>query len=87
MRRPNPFYVLLVVVGALFAVTAIAYGVMAVVDVRASAQMSPVDSTHPLLAWLRSHGTTALLVELAVLAVLTCAAIGTDSYWEKRLDR
>ena len=84
MKSRNPFYLLLVVVGTLFAVTAFAYGIMALQDVRASAELVSPDARHPLLTWLRHHGATAMLVELSVLAVLTCAAIGTDDYWEKK---
>jgi hypothetical protein len=78
---------MLVVVGLVFAVTAFGYGLMALVDVRASAGLADTDTQHPLLAWMRKRGDMALLVELAVLAVLTFAAIGTDSYWDKHAER
>ena len=37
--------------------------------------------TIPLFVWLQSHGTTAMLIELAILAVLTLGAIATDEWW------
>jgi hypothetical protein len=84
-RSRNPFYTLLVIVGTLFAVTAFAYGIMALVDVRASRQLADPGS-HPLLDWLRQHGDLTMLAELGVLAVLTFAAMGTDGYWDRRPD-
>jgi hypothetical protein len=51
-----------------------------------SLHASPADisrnADHPLWVWLHSHGTTAILVELAALGVLTVAAMGTDRYWD-----
>ena len=75
----NPFYPLLVIVGVVFAVTAVAYGVMAVVELRTHGT-----TEHPLLTWLETYGNMALIAQLALLASLTCAAIGTDGYWERK---
>lgn len=87
-RKPrNPFYPLLVIVGTLFAVTAVAYGLMAVSELRASAGLSNGSTAHPLWEWLRLHGDVTMLIELAALAALTFAAIGTDSYWDKQSER
>ena len=41
---------------------------------------------HPLMVWMRRHGDAALLSELGLLAVCTFAAIGTDSYWQRRAE-
>ena len=41
---------------------------------------------HPLMVWMRHHGDAAILSELGLLAVFTVAAIGTDSYWQRRAD-
>ena len=84
VKSRNPFYILLVIVGTVFAVTAFGYGIMALVDVRTSAGTPPEIAAHPLLEWLRVHGDRTLLAELAVLGVLTFAAIGTDGYWDRR---
>ena len=81
----NPFYLLLIPVGAALVVTACAYGIMAFQAVSmASARPagSASDATHPLIHWLRSHGDAAMLWELGALAVLTLAAIATDRFWD-----
>ena len=77
----NPFYFLLIPLGAVFCVTAFAYGFMAFQAVNASGSAADQHTAHPLFVWLNAHGSTALLVELALLAVLTIGAIGTDGWW------
>ncbi|HMP07611.1 MAG TPA: hypothetical protein PJ982_14775, partial [Lacipirellulaceae bacterium] len=44
-------------------------------------------AAHPLLAWMQRHGNDALLGELALLGVLTVAAIAADPWWERRSER
>jgi hypothetical protein len=86
-KSANPFYVLLVIVGISFALTATAYGVMAFREARpatAGVHVSASVSEHPLLAWMSRHGETALMTELALLAACTFGAIGTDDYWQRR---
>lgn len=81
-KKPvNPFYVLLVIVGVIFGLTACAYGVMTVKMSTAAGIAQSAGS--PVVQFLSDHGLTLLLVEIAVLAVTTFAAIGTDSYWTK----
>ncbi len=83
----NPFYGLLLAAGTVFALTAVCYGMMAFHDARpAIAPEAPVDvqADHPLHAWMRERGETALLVELGFLAAFTFGAIGTDDYWQRR---
>lgn len=79
----NPFYTLLIPTGLAFVVTSFAYGFMAFLEVNATQLEATRQGNHPLFAWLKVHGTTAVLVELAVLAVLTCGAIATDSWWNE----
>jgi hypothetical protein len=79
----NPFYALLVVAGIAFVVTACAYGVMAFRAVSPHAPAAGADH-HPLLKFLDSHGAQLLIAEIAILAVATFAAIGTDDYWTRR---
>jgi len=67
--------------GAVFCVTAFAYGFMAFQAVNAVGGSADRHVTHPLFTWLSNYGTTAILGELAVLAVLTVGAIGTDRWW------
>ena len=80
----NPFYGLLVVVGTMFAITSCWYGVMMVQlldPARAmAAQLEPSSS----VTFFNRYGLTILVAELAVLAVATVGAIGTDDYWQRR---
>ncbi|MCA9248325.1 MAG: hypothetical protein KDA42_14460 [Planctomycetales bacterium] len=80
----NPFYVLLVMAGLLFFITACAYGVMTLIAVNPGANVS---RGHPLLVLMRRHGDMLLLIELAALAACTMGAIGTDEYWTRRQSR
>jgi hypothetical protein len=91
MRRSNkfanPFYALLLTAGIAFSLTATAYGVMAFREARpapltTSSVVNAVE--HPLMAWMSEHGETALMIELAALAVFTFGAIATDDYWQRR---
>ena len=79
----NPFYVLLLISGVVFAITTCAYGVMMLQMGRAQ----PLQEDSPgaaLMQFLDCHGMTVLGIELAVLAVTTFAAIGFDDYFTKR---
>lgn len=82
----NPFYVLLAPVGALFFVTALGYGVLAfeaVHPVGLTDWSGRSDAAHPLIAWLANSGEDALLVELALLGVLTVGSIAYESVRER----
>jgi len=84
----NPFYALLIPAGLAFCLTGFAYGMMAFQEVNAGRAAIEQTADHPLFLWLQAHGSTAILIELAILAVLTVGAIGTDSWWtrEERRD-
>jgi hypothetical protein len=82
-KQLNPFYVLLIPAGLVFAVTAFAYGFMAFQAVNAVRAEAGRHAGHPLFQWLRAHGDATLLIELAVLAVLTVGAIATDRWWDR----
>ncbi len=77
----NPFYTLLIPAGLAFCITGFAYGLMAFQEVNAGRAAIEQTTGHPLFQWLQSHGTTAILIELTILAVLTFGAIATDSWW------
>jgi hypothetical protein len=83
-KRRNPFYILLVPVGVAFVVTAFAYGFMAFQAVNATRAEAGRYVSHPLFQWLRAHGDATMLIELAVLAVLTVAAIAADSWFARQ---
>ena len=79
-RKPvNPFYLALVPVGVIFAITACAYLVMSmrVLDPRRAEDTA-------LVGLLEQHGTMILVIELVVLGVLTVAAIASDDFWMRR---
>ena len=80
----NPFYVLLLMVGAVFAVTACCYGVMMVQQGDAQRLAAAEGQTSGLIRFMDEYGFTVLMWEVGVLAVCTVAAIGTDDYWLKR---
>ena len=83
-RQPaNPFYVILVVVGILFLVTASAYGVMTVKQLHGQLDQDQPAAGERFLRLLDQYGGALLLGELAVLGLVTVAAIGTDEYWSR----
>ena len=76
-KRVNPFYVLVIIVGVLFSVTACAYVVMTVRQLNSAGSRE----TNEFMQWVDQHGLTAFIAELAVLAVATLAAISSDRMW------
>ena len=81
-RRPfaNPFYVLLMIVGVAFVLTACAYGWSA----RLKLDPETFDRNEAFIALVDRYGMSSMIVELALLTVLTFLAIGTDDFWERR---
>jgi hypothetical protein len=91
-RQPtNPFYVLCVLVGIAFTVTACANGVMMLrsnrgLDLSSTAFLSRTAPTeHPLMSFLDRYGMIILGGEVAVLAAVSLAAIMLDHYRGKRI--
>jgi hypothetical protein len=82
----NPFYLLVVVAGVAFVVTACA---QAATDLKQIRPGAPAESpaAMALITWLQTNGTRALAIELAVLAVATVLAITTDGFWHRRAQR
>ena len=80
----NPFYVLVVLVGTAFAITTFAYGVMAYRAVSSrTAATQQAGSTEPtsgekLMEAVDEYGMQAMGIELALLGVVTFAAMGLD---------
>lgn len=83
----NPFYVLLVLAGLAFFVTATAYGLMTLFAVQAGAGVQIAATEHPLFTLMRRHGDMLLLGELGILALCTFGAIATDEFWTRRAAR
>lgn len=82
-KRRNPFYALLIPAGMAFSITACAYGYMAFVQVNSLRSEATRHAGSSMFRLLNAHGTMILLAELAVLAVLTVAAIATDDWWTR----
>lgn len=81
----NPFYVVLVLAGAAFGLTALGYFIMAAMATYdPTRSMQSLESQHGLLPFMDRHGKTLMIVELCVLAVATLLAIATDGWWTKK---
>jgi hypothetical protein len=82
-KRPfaNPFYLLLLLVGVAFLLTATSYGVMAFRDVGGASPAAPGSS---LMSFLDRHGAWLLVGELALLVLASLAAMATESYWTSK---
>jgi hypothetical protein len=73
----NPFYIVLIVVGFTFVITAFAYAVVPVLEQKArEAGTAPPPS--PIRDSLRKDGWIWLLVEAAAIVVLSLASMGYD---------
>ncbi len=73
-KPKNPLFILLLIVGTIFALTACGYGAMAV-------RMSRTDQLTAGDQFFDAYGMWIMLGELAALTILTFAAILTDDYW------
>jgi hypothetical protein len=82
----NPFYILLVIVGVVFFVTATAYGVMALRGIQGAAPAAD-QSGAGLLKFLDQHGELTLAIEVILLGLATFGAMATDQYWQSRPDK
>jgi hypothetical protein len=73
----NPFYLLLLVASVLFVATALAYGVVPVLEEKA-AEAGQVPPPSAFRDALRADGWKWLLWELGVMAVLAFLSMGLD---------
>jgi hypothetical protein len=73
----NPFYLLLLLASVLFVVTALAYGLVPVLEEKAAEAGNPPPPSAFRDA-LRADGWKWLLVELAAMAVLSALSMGLD---------
>jgi hypothetical protein len=82
VKKPtNPLYIAALPVGVLFAITACAFVVMTL----KGGDPQQGESTG-LMRLLDHHGVLILIIELAVLGVLTMGAILTDDFWMRRFE-
>lgn len=82
-KGTNPFYVLLVMLGIAFTLTACGYGVLMLRAARPIEGETSSAGT-ALLDYLDRHGDWLMTVELALLALATVGAIATDRFWMSR---
>lgn len=75
----NPFYLLLLLVGLLFVLTALAYAVVPVLEEKAR-DMGQVPPPSPFRDALRADGWKWVLLEVAALVVLGLLSMGLDRY-------
>lgn len=86
-KTVNPFYLLLLISGCAFAITACAYGAMTVRELgqsrlpRSMSQEAPVNG-RGFNELMDKHGLNIMIVELALLGIGTFGAIAYD----QRLD-
>jgi hypothetical protein len=80
----NPFYVVLVVAGIIFSITACAYAVMTFRTLRGSDASEPASG---LMQFIEQYGGTLLAGELFILSIATVAAIALDGFRKRREDR
>ena len=84
----NPFYVLLMLFGTAFVITASSYVLMCLRQQRtspyASVTLPSETQATEFDALLEENGLTMMLIELSLLAGASIAAMATDSYWERR---
>lgn len=79
----NPFYVLLVVLGIAFTLTACAYVVMMLRALQPNVEPAAPQGAS-LLRFVDRHGAALMTAELLLLALTTVGAISTDRYWMKK---
>jgi hypothetical protein len=74
----NPFYLLAILFGIAFTITACAYGLMMLKSIRPEGLPRAGQSGAGLMDLLSQHGAAILLIELGGLAIFSVAAISLD---------
>ncbi len=74
----NPFYLLVLVVGVAFLITACGYGAMSYRAIAPRAGQAAVP--HPLMTFLDRHGMQFMAVELVALGAATFGAMWLDRF-------
>src|SRR5262245_55822721 len=86
-REPrNPFYFLLLLASLLFVMTALAYGVVPVLEEKAAAAGQPPPPS-PFRDALREKGAKWLLYELGAMAIFAVLSMGLDRVRSLRKER
>jgi hypothetical protein len=87
---PNPFYVLVVLAGVAFVVTAMGWLVAPMIQEKArnpGGGVAPGAGSLAIAAWFDAWSTTALTAELAVMIVAGGLAMAADRWFTRRNDR
>ena len=79
----NPFYLLVLLLGVVFAITSCAYGTMAY---RAIAPAAGSEDGQGLMAFLDRYGVLALGGELVLLGAAALGAMGLDQWRTRQND-
>lgn len=79
----NPFYILLIVAGFMFVLTALAYAVVPVLEQKAREAGNPPPPS-PIRDGLREDGWLWLLIEGGVIIVLSLLSMGLDRWRRQR---
>jgi hypothetical protein len=82
----NPFYLLLLLASLFFVVTALAYGVVPILEEKATEAGNPPPPS-PFRDALRSDGWKWLLYELAAMAIFGILSMGLDRLRSLRRER
>src|SRR5262245_52919255 len=80
----NPLYLLLLLVSLLFVITALAYAIIPVMEEKAR-QAGAVVPQSAFRDWLRANGAMWLLIEVALMVVLSLASMWVDRQRLRRL--
>jgi uncharacterized protein YggT (Ycf19 family) len=79
----NPFYIVLVIVGVIFIVTASAFTLLLIQQNRTTAS-ALLDPSSPLLVFVRRQGMSLMGLEVAVLGVASVCAMWLDSHRDRK---
>ena len=85
-KPSNPFYIVLLIAGVIFVVTACSYVVMTINARDTSLGGQEAATNKRFVELVDRYGFAALMIELGVLAGATFAAIATDEYWTRRAE-
>jgi hypothetical protein len=80
----NPFYVVLLLVGIAFFLTASTYFVMTLRADRLGRDAENVSQSNALMQFMHERGGQVLAIELGLLGLCTLAAMASDGYWSRR---
>ena len=81
-KLPNPFYLIVVLVGVAFTVTACAYGMSTFIYMQIDNPRVPHPDSVGWVEYVDQNGLTYMLVELVILGIATVGVLAWDSIFE-----